>query len=245
MYFRMSGRIDNLPPGCEHDGKNPGRAMTWLCWPVTGPTAFNSNRDDVLTYMALLGEIKKWIVSEGQLPSVCVKRWQLFDGGGELRRGEWPASALAYALIRYVWEGDDSLTVHSELQLRATPFSPLQRSDTFVRWNVHNSDLSTQAVLLGQFAAFFWLIKRLQSTTRKDFVPADTIIARFIYDKTWPWIGNVIFPEIEGLPLGRFENPQVHVRDGLELFRWVERRQRSLDRSRFRQSRMSPLLGEG
>lgn len=242
MYFRMSGHIDNLPPGCEHDARNPGRAMTWLCWPVRGPTAFNNNRDDVLTYMGLLGEIKHWIVSEEQLPSVSVKRWQLFDGKGKLRRGEWPASALAYALIRYVWEGDDSLTVHSDLQFRASPFSPLQRSDTFIRWNVDNSDLSTQAVLLGQFAAFFWSIKQLQSNSRKDFVPADTVIARFIYDKTWPWLGNVIFPEIEGLPLGRFENPQVHVRDGLELFRWAERRQRSLDRSRFRQSRMSLLL---
>jgi hypothetical protein len=244
MYFRMSGHIDNLPPGCEHDANNPERAMTWLCWPVTGPAAFNSNHDDVLTYMALLSQIREWIVSEAQLPSVRVNRWHLFDDRGRLHRGKWPASALAYALIRYVWEGNDSLTVHSELQLRAIPFSPLRRSDTFMRWNVHNSDLSTQAVLLGQFAAFFWSIKQLQSPTYKDFVPTDTIIARFIYDKTWPWIGNVIFPAIEGLPLGRFENPQVHVKDGLELFRWAERRRRSLDRSRFRQSRISPFLDE-
>ncbi|WP_233838746.1 hypothetical protein [Paraburkholderia sp. ZP32-5] len=171
----------------------------------------------MLAYTALLGEIRNWIKSAGRLPPVSITRWSIFDGEGALRRGHWPSAALAYALVRHVWEYSDDLTVHSELRPPEFHFgrgcAPV---DTLRTWEAPSSDLSVQAIVLAQFATFFWSIERLSRPSRGDFLPADRIISRFVYN-TWPRVGNVTFPTIDGLPLGRFKNPQISVKDGLEL----------------------------
>ena len=197
--------------------------LTWLVWPSSHHDAFRYRSEVDLAYSETLHLLKRWIADRHPGLTGTGERPELFDGDGVPRTDLWPPEFLAFMLLRWhVEENPQSWGLHTAAAgvPRASHFDivcrtwwnrNLVRSEGFARAEFF------QAMVYGRFAALYWAAKN-GMLDGKRFQGDDYVLPCFWEQRTWePDIAAVVFPTIDGMPLGRFDPSPLRLKDAVEV----------------------------
>jgi hypothetical protein len=234
MIFQISRSVST----CALDQTLPEAGLSWLLWEdenvasgnaVDDAARKNANRrlDEAdLVYMATLSDLKSWLTEAyGHLfPDEATPI--LVGDDGQLLRDVAPAPVMAYMLLRGAWEGDRPQSLRSPIgNARIIRW----RSPAARIWPTTLNERGWEAVFRGTFAAFYW---KLQHTrlAYAEFTAAAGFDTYFQYQLSPVLrISAIVFPKVEGLPLGHFDPPRMRLHDAMTLLRNVHHHNRKLD----------------
>ena len=197
--------------------------MTWLVWPSAHSHSFSDYGEVDLAYTETVGLLRRWLTQRHPYLIATGERPELLDVDGSPRTDLWPPEFVAFMLLRYHVEiGATSWGVSGA----ATGVLRTSRARFVSPW------LSTaghpkgfarsewvQAMVFGQFAALYWAA-RTGTLSGKKFEAEDYVVPCFWSKRNWePDVAAVVFPPIEGMPLGRFSPSPLRLYDAVDLVR--------------------------
>lgn len=197
--------------------------MTWLILPSSHHHIFRDSTELDLAYNETIDSLRRWLIQSYPQLADAGERPALFDERGIPRTDLWPPEFLAYMLLRcHVEENSRSWGVHtaaagihrtSSIRIACrTWWSNTCWPKGYVRpeW--------VQAMVYGRFAALYWAAKN-GVLAGKRFQADDYVVPCFWSNRPWePDITAVVFPSIDGMPLGRFNPSPLRLKDAVEIF---------------------------
>ncbi|SIO48304.1 hypothetical protein SAMN05444172_2249 [Burkholderia sp. GAS332] len=239
--------------GLAHEKKpQSSPEMTWLVWPSSHQPEFRDRSEFNLAYDWTIDSLKRWLMQSNPRLADAGERPELFDERGFPRTDLWPPEFLAFMLLRYHVEEDapswglrtstagirrasNQLACHTWFNNNNWP-----RGCARVEW--------VQAMAYGRFAALYWAAKYGVLADRK-FEGDDYVVPCFWSNRAWePDIAAVVFPTIDGMPLGRFDPSPLRLKDAVEIMYrdGVSRQRESLVARRAELGRQSfPPVSQG
>jgi hypothetical protein len=197
--------------------------LTWLVWPSTRHDVFHYRSEVDVAYSETLYLLKRWLIHRFPRLAEAGERPELFDDNGAPRTDLWPPEFMAFMLLRlHVEEDCRSWGVHFaaagnprtsqyEIICRAWWESNFVQSRGFVRAEFF------KAMVYGRFATLYWAAKN-GVLDGKMFQANDYALPCFWQQRTGePDIAAVVFPTIDGLPLGRFETSPLTLKDAVDV----------------------------
>jgi hypothetical protein len=197
--------------------------MTWLVWPSAHSHIFRDYSEVDLAYTETIDSLRRWLTQRHPYLLAAGERPELLDVDGFPRTDLWPPEFLAFMLLRYhveigatswgVSNGTTGVLRTSRERFVYPWLGNAERPKGFARseW--------VQAMVFGRFAAIYWAA-RTGTLAGKKFEADDYVVPCFWSKRNWePDVAAVVFPPIEGMPLGRFSPSPLRLYDAVDLLR--------------------------
>lgn len=202
----------------RRNGTTSRPALTWLVWPVrSGP--FIPERELKIIYNKTLGILKKWIIERYPEFQLTGDMPELFDRRNVPHRSAWPPEIMAYMLMRHNVELAKAWGLSAPVDgILCAPMEKLLSLRKF-RWQLQAG--SVQAMVIGLFAAYYWWVRSGCRRPRHPCRDRDFIVTacwQICRTKGTSMVA-VVFPPIEGMPLGRFDPSPLRLNDAVEMMR--------------------------
>uniref|UniRef100_E1TI43 TniQ family protein n=1 Tax=Burkholderia sp. (strain CCGE1003) TaxID=640512 RepID=E1TI43_BURSG len=197
--------------------------LTWLVWPSPHHDVFQYRSEVDVAYSETLYLLKRWLIHRFPQLAEAGERPELFDDNGAPRTDLWPPEFMAFMLLRlHVEEDCRSWGVRSAEagNPRTSRHGIVCRAWWESNWLDSRGFACAEffkAMVYGRYATLYWAAKN-GLLDGKTFQAKDYVLPCFWQRRTGgPHIAAVVFPTIDGLPLGRFQTSPLTLKDAVEV----------------------------